>query len=158
MKSTAHVLKNSGNKIFETVLLSTRTEKQDWLEWNWGKVIDNHKRTKVQSRQDVRLANKSQEYVMVRTEIHFWYSTTSYKKICAERFHKFNTFIHVTKLSVSLYFSNKWHQDHPDFLWPPGTDEGWMDRTALLHFPVTTQPSAGRLRLWPRKYLGKVSN
>lgn len=66
----------------------------------------------------------------------------------------FKTFIHVAKLSVSLYFSNKWHQAHLAFHWLPCTDQGWKNGSALLYFPTTVQSAR---KLWARTHWGKAS-
>lgn len=45
-------------------------------------------------------------------------------------------------MSVSLYFSNKLGKASLSFLWTPGTEQVWKDRSTLLDFPATTQPTA----------------
>lgn len=52
------------------------------------------------------------------------------------------TFIRVTKLPVSLYLGNEWHQSHPAFLWPPGTDQRQKNESAVVHFSLTPESLA----------------
>lgn len=66
----------------------------------------------------------------------------------------FKTFIHVAKLSVSLYFSNKWHQAHQAFLSLPHTDQGWKNGSALLHFSCCSRVPK---KLWAGKHWGSAS-
>lgn len=67
----------------------------------------------------------------------------------------FQTFIHVAKLPVSLYFSNKRHQAHLAFLSLPCTDQGWKNGCAVLYFFCHSAEKAQKL--WASKHWGKSS-